>query len=171
MAAVDGVNSQLQSLAVVPWSSALSSSLAGWMDASDKLVAGDFTGSGRAQLMFLNTDGGTQGAASLRQYDTATNSFLSVNTVPWVNVVGTNAAIWKQASAKTLTGDFLGLSKDQLMFINPSAAGAGVGVAISIWAYESATGKFTEVHKMNYGASEITTLNSLLDANDWQLGF
>ena len=149
------------------WALSGSASLAGWMDASDKLVAGDFTGSGWAQLLFLNTDGGSQGAASLRQDDAASNSFAIVETVPWTKVVGVDAAIWKLASAKTVSGGFLGLNKDQLMFINPS----GAGVAISIWAYESASGKFTEVHKMNYGPDEIPTLNSLLDANDWQLGF
>jgi hypothetical protein len=167
MAAVDGATSQLQSLASVSWSPALWTSLSGWMDASDKLVAGDFAGSGRAQLLFLNTDGGSQGAASLRQYDAATNSFQITSTVPWNKVVGSNAAIWQQSSAKTLTGDFLGLGKDQLMFINPT----GVGVAISIWAFDAATGSFNEVHKMNYSASEITSLNGWVESNDWQLGF
>ena len=175
MAAVDGVNSQLQSLAVVPWSAALSTSLAGWMDASDKLVAGNFTGDltgglpggNRAQLLFLNTSGGAQGAASMRQYDTATNSFLVVNTVPWNKVVGTNSAIWQQASAKTLAGDFLGLNKDQLMFINPS----GSGVAISIWAFDAVSGKFNEVHAMNYAPGEIANFNGFVDSGDWQLGF
>jgi hypothetical protein len=169
MAAVDGATSQLQSLAGINWSPSLSTSLAGWIDATDKLVAGDFTGSGRTQLLFLNTDGGTQGAASLRQYDAATNSFLIVKTVAWNKVVGTNAAIWKQASAKALTGDFLGLNKDQLMFINPT----GSGVAISIWAFDSTTGVFSEVHKVTYAAGEIAVngLNGLLDSNDWQLGF
>jgi hypothetical protein len=167
MAAIDGANSQLQSLAGIPWSAALSTSLAGWMDANDKLVAGDFTGSGRAQLLFLNTDGGAQGAASLRQYDAASNAFQIVGTVPWNKVVGTNAAIWQQASAKALTGDFIGLGKDQLMFINPT----GSGVAISIWAFDSALGSFSEVHKMNYAASEMPSLNGLVESNDWQLGF
>jgi hypothetical protein len=167
MAAVDGATSQLQSLAGISWSPALWASLAGWMDANDKLVAGDFAGTGRAQLLFLNTDGGTQGAASLRQYDAATNAFQIISTVPWNKVVGTNAAIWQQASAKTLTGDFLGLNKDQLMFINPT----GTGVAISIWAFDAATGSFNEVHKMNYSASEISSLNGFVESNDWQLGF
>jgi hypothetical protein len=167
MAAVDGANNQLQSLAVVPWSTALSTNLAGWMDAGDKLVAGDFTGSGRAQLLFLNADGGTQGAASLRQYNALANAFDVVSTVPWDKVVGTNAALWKQATARTLTGDFLGLNKDQLMFINPT----GTGVAISVWAFDPASGTFTEIHKMNYGANEIPSLSGFVDSNDWQLGF
>ncbi len=167
MSAIDGANGQLQTLAVVPWTTALSTSLVGWMDPTDKLVAGDFTGSGRSQLLFLNTDGGTQGAASLRQYDATSNSFQIVKTVPWSKVVGTNAAIWKQASAKTLTGDFLGLNKDQLMFINPT----GTGVAISVWSYDAAAGSFTEVHKMNYGPNEIPSLNGVVDSNDWQLSF
>ena len=175
MAAVDGANSQLQSLAIVPWTPALSTSLAGWMDTTDKLVAGNFTGDltgglpggNRAQLLFLNTSGGTPGAGSLRQYDPATNSFLVVKTVPWNKVVGTNSAIWQQATAKTLTGDFLGLNKDQLMFINPS----GSGVAISIWAFDVASSKFTEVHTMNYAPGEITNFNGYVEIGDWQLGF
>jgi hypothetical protein len=169
MTAVDAPSSQLQSLAVVPWSAALSTSLAGWMDATDKLVAGDFTGSGRSQLLFLNTDGGTQGAGSLRQYDNTSNAFTVVSTIPWNKVVGTNSAIWKQASAKVLTGDFMGLNKDQLMFINPT----GTGVAISVWAFDVPTGKFNEVHKMNYGANEIplSGFNGFFEANDWQIGF
>jgi hypothetical protein len=168
MAAVDGANSQLQTLAIIPWSASLSTSLAGWMDATDKLVAGDFTGTGRSQLLFLNTDGGTQGAASLRQYDAASNSFQIVNTVPWNKLVG-NTALWTTASTKTLTGDFLGLNKDQLMFINPT----GTGTAISIWAFDSATGVFSEIHKMNWSTSEIAPSNlaGFLDSNDWQLGF
>ncbi len=167
MAAVDAASSQLQGLAVVPWSASLSASLSGWMDAGDKLVAGDFTGSGRSQLMFLNTDGGTQGAASLRQYDAVTNSFVVVNTVPWNKLVGSNSALWTQASTKTLTGDFLGLNKDQLMFINPT----GTGVAVSVWAFDSVTGYFNEVHKMNYGAAEIPNLNGWMESNDWHMGF
>jgi hypothetical protein len=168
MAAVDGANSQLQTLAIIPWSAGLSTSLAGWMDATDKLVAGDFTGTGRSQLLFLNTDGGTQGAASLRQYDAASNSFQIVNTVPWNKLVG-NTALWTTASMKTLAGDFLGLNKDQLMFINPT----GTGTAISVWAFDSATGVFSEIHKMNWSASEIAPSNlaGFLDSNDWQLGF
>jgi hypothetical protein len=169
MAAVDGVNSQLQSLAVVPWSAALSTSLAGWMDAGDKLVAGDFTGSGRAQLLFINTTGGSPGAASLRQFNNTSNEFQVISTVAWNKVVGTNAAIWQQASAKVLSGDFLGLNRDQLMFMNPS----NTGVALSIWAFDSATGRFNEVYKFNYGAGEVPvgSFNGLLDTNDWQLGF
>jgi hypothetical protein len=169
MAAVDGPSSQLQTLALVPWSAALSTSLAGWMDADDKLVAGDFTGSGRAQLLFINTTGGTQGAASLRQFDNAANAFQIVATVPWNKVVGTNSAIWQQVSAKVLTGDFLGLNRDQLMFINPS----NTGVAVSVWAYDAATGRFNEVHKMNYGANEIPAggFNGFMEADDWLLGF
>ena len=106
--AVDGgVNSQLQSLAVVPWSPALITSLAGWMDAADKLVRGNFTGDLTGGLA------GAQGAASVRQCDGATNSFLVVNTAPSNKAVGSNSAICQLASAKTLTGDFLGLNKDQ----------------------------------------------------------
>jgi hypothetical protein len=169
LAAVDGVNNQLQSLAVVPWSAALSTSLAGWMDAGDKLVAGDFTGSGRAQLLFINTTGGSPGAASLRQFDNTTNAFQVISTVAWNKVVGTNTAIWQQASAKVLSGDFLGLNRDQLMFMNPS----NTGVALSIWAFDSATGRFNEVYKFNYGASEVPvgSFNGSFEANDGQFGF
>jgi hypothetical protein len=168
MAEVDGVNSQLQTLAIIPWSASLSTSLAGWIDAGDKLVAGDFTGTGRSQLLFLNTDGGTQGAASLRQYDAMSNSFQIVNTVPWNKLVG-NTALWTTAANKVLTGDFLGLNKDQLMFINAT----GTGTAISVWAFDSVSGVFSEIHKMNWSASEIAPSNlaGFLDSNDWQLGY
>jgi hypothetical protein len=166
MAAIDAANSQLQGLAVVPWSAALSSSLVGWMDAGDKLVAGDFSAAGRAQLLFLNADGGAQGAASLRQYDAASNAFQIVATVPWHKIIG-NTQIWTQASAKVLSGDFLGLNKDQLVFVNPT----GSGVALSFWSFDGASGNFTEIYKMNYGAGEITSLNGYVESNDWQLGF
>jgi hypothetical protein len=167
LVAVDAASNQLQTLASVPWSPALSTSLAGWMNPGDKLVAGNFTGSGKSQLVFLNTDGGTQGAASIRQYDATTNSFQIISTVPWSKVVGSNSALWKLATAKTLTGDFLGLNKDQLMFINPT----GTGVALSVWSFDLVSGKFTEVHTINYGPNEIPSLNGFLESDDWQLGF
>jgi hypothetical protein len=166
ISAFDAASHQLQTLALVPWSPSLTTSLSGWMNAGDKLVAGDFAGSGKAQLMFVNTDGGTEGAASIRQYDTATNAFQITHTVPWTKIIG-NAQIWKQSSAKTLTGDFLGLNKDQLMFINP----AGSGVAISIWSFDSISGNFSEVHTLNFGPSEIPNFNGFMESNDWQLGY
>jgi hypothetical protein len=73
---------------------------------------------------------------------------------------------WHQRSDLE-TSDFLGLNKDQLMFINPT----GTGVAISVWSYDAAAGSFTEVHKMNYGPNEIPSLNGVVDSNDWQLSF
>jgi hypothetical protein len=96
------------------------------------------------------------------------NSFQIVNTVSWNNLAG-NTALWTTAANKVLTGDFLGLNKDQLMFINPT----GTGTAISIWAFDSATGTFTEIHKMNWSTTEIgpSNLAGFLDTNDWQLGF
>ncbi len=166
MAAIDAANGQLQDLAGINWSPALSASLAGWLDAGDKLLAGDFTAAGRSQLLFLNADGGTQGAASIRQFDASTNAFQIVATVPWNKIIG-NSQIWQQASAKVLSGDFLGLNKDQLVFINPT----GTGVAISFWSFDASSGNFSEIYKMNYSASEIASLNGYVESNDWQLGF
>jgi hypothetical protein len=168
VAAVDSASSTLQSVTFIPWTAALSASLTGWIDAGDKMVAGDFAGNGRAQIMFLNTAGGSQGAASLRQYDSASNSFQILKTVPWSKISGTSA-LWTNQSMKTLVGDFLGLGRDQLMFLNPAAS----GVAISIWKFDAVVGSFTEIHKMNYSSSEVPTgiFAGFLDSNDWQLGY
>jgi hypothetical protein len=161
VAAIDGATSSLQTVTFIPWTAALSSSLTGWMDVGDKLVSGDFAGTGKAQLMFMNTVGGTQGAASLRQYDTATNAFQVLNTVPWTKISG-NSAVWKNQSIKTLVGDFLGLGRDQLLVLNPS----GTGTAISVWSFDALTGTFTEIHKMNWSTTEIPNLNGFRDNND-----
>jgi hypothetical protein len=165
IAAVDAPTSELQTVKLIPWTPALASSLAGWIDTGDKLVCGDFAGTGRAQLMFLNTAGGAEGAASLLQYDAASNSFQTLNTVPWSKLTG-STALWTNQLVKTLTGDFLGLGRDQLVLLNPS----GSGVALSFWSFDATAGSFTEVHKMNWSASEIPNLNGFLDANDRQLG-
>ena len=164
--AIDAATSTLQSVAFIPWTAVLSNNLAGWIDPGDKIVAGDFTGSGRAQLLFMNTVGGSQGAASLRQYDTVTNSFQILNTVPWAKIFG-DSALWTNQSIRTIVGDFLGLGRDQLLLLNP----AGTGVAISIWKYDATAGSFSEIHKMNWSAGEVSDLNGFLDSNDWQLGF
>jgi hypothetical protein len=166
VAAIDGTTSSLQSVTFIPWTAALSTSLTGWMDVGDKLVAGDFAGTGKAQMMFMNTVGGTQGAASLRQYDVTSNSFQVLNTVPWSKISG-NSALWKNQAMKTLVGDFVGLGRDQLLLLNPS----GTGTAISIWSFDILSGAFTEIHKMNWSPTEIPNLNGFLDGNDFQLGF
>ncbi len=166
VAALDGATSSLQSVTFIPWTAALSSSLSGWIDVGDKLVAGDFAGTGKAQLLFINTVGGTQGAASLRQYDAITNSFQIINTVPWTKISG-NSALWKNQAVKTMVGDFLGMGRDQLLLVNPS----GTGVALSFWNFDSATNSFAEIHKMNWSPSEVPNLNGFLDANDWQLSY
>jgi hypothetical protein len=165
---IEAATAQLVTQAEVPWTPALSTSLVGWVDAGDKLVAGDFAGLGRAQLLFINTTGGTQGAASLRKFDAASNSFQIIKTVPWNKIIGTTA-MWTTTANKTLVGDFLGLNKDQLLIINPN----GTGVALSFWSYDATAGSFNEVYKMNWAPDEITNANvaGFVDGNDWQVGF
>jgi hypothetical protein len=164
IATIDAPTSQLQTTRLIPWTPALALSLTGWTDPGDKIASGDFAGTGRAQLLFMNTVGGAEGAASLRQFDAVSNSFQTLNTVPWSKLTG-STALWTTQLVKTLTGDFLGLGKDQLVLLNPS----GSGVALSFWNFDASTGSFTEVHKMNWSASEIPNLNGFLDPNDRQL--
>jgi hypothetical protein len=166
IAAINATNNDLQIRATIPWTAGLTSSLSGWIDSGDKLVSGDFLGTGLSQLMFINTVGGVVGAASIRQYDTTTNSFQTLNTVPWNKIVG-NSQLWTEQTVKTVTGDFLGMGRDQLLLVNPS----GTGIALSFWNFDSATNSFVEIHKMNWSPSEVPNLNGFLDAYDWQLSY
>ncbi len=166
IAGIETASNTLQSVTFIPWTTTLATSLNGWLDVGDKLVSGDFLGTGKAQILFINTVGGTQGAASVRQYDPTSNTFQILNTIPWTNITG-DSSLWKNQGMKTLTGDFLGLGRDQLVFLNPT----GFGIALSLWSLDPASATFTEVHKMNWSAAEIPNLNGFLEANDFQLGY
>jgi hypothetical protein len=170
LSAVDAASNQMRDLAVVYGTPAegFGSGFI-WRFPGNRMVAGDFLGTGRAQVMMFNDmdPDGDLGAAAIRQYDAVTNSFPLIASVYMANVVG-DRSFWRTASTKTLTGDFLGLRKDQVMFINTT----GTGTAISIWAVD-APGFAKEVHKMNYAPNEIPVggFNGYLDSNDWQLAY
>jgi hypothetical protein len=169
VATIDSATGQLQGQAWIPWTPELQTELNGYIDPEDKQVAGDFMGTGRAQLLFINTVGWAQWAAVLRQYDANTNSFVGLDFVTPNKIYGPNASMWNDTSTKILVGDFLGMGKDQLMLINPS----GTGVALTIWHYDNPSAVFYQVYTMNWAAGEITATNfgGFLDAGDWQLGF
>jgi hypothetical protein len=172
-AKINAVTAQLDSLAGMPWEPALTGSLADWLYPGNKVVAGDFIGTGRSQIMFINTVNAPSlqyyYATSLRQYDVATNSFVTYDETGWYKVSGPSAAMWNAVNNKLVVGDFLGLGRDQLMFLNP----AGTGVALSIWSYDKQWALWSEVYTMNWAAGEITSANfgGFLDTADWPVGY
>ncbi len=171
LVAVDGTTGQLNSLAVAPPNPNFVSKVRG--APGESVLAGDFLGTGRAQLLYTSNEFfvfyGT-GWAQLQQYNAATNSFEFKGSFGFERIEGVDArSVWMNSSQKPLVGDFLGLNRDQFMFINPS----GTGVAISIWAFDTPNFTIREVYKMNYATGEIPVggFNGFLDTNDWQLAY
>jgi hypothetical protein len=176
-AAVDGAAGQLQSLAILPPDSSNSVGVYSHGQAGESVLAGDFYGAGQAQLLFLSPavyafSGSSFG--QIQKYNAATNRFEFFGSVSGYDLQGDKAPWFTSNTMKIVTGDFLGLNRDQIAFINTS----GTGVAISIWAFDPYYPSYyrnylRELHKMNYSASEIPVsgFNGFLDANDWQLAY
>jgi hypothetical protein len=174
-AKVNGTTAQVESLAAIQWDAAVTGSFADWLYPGNKVVTGDFMGTGRSQIMIINTVNapGLQYyfTYSLRQYDVPTNSFVTYvdGAGATAEFIGPSVAMWKQVNNKLVVGDFLGTGRDQLMFLNPT----GTGTALSIWSYDKSTAHWTEVYTMNWAAGEITSANlgGLLDPADWPVGY
>jgi hypothetical protein len=167
LAALDGATGQVQSLAVTPASYSVYSHGA----PGDIVLAGDFFGLGRSQLFFWSPSYFAwtgQSLGEFQKYNPVSNQFESYGGLGMDRILG-DRTLWTTPSMKLVVGDFLGLNKDQFMFINPS----GTGVAISIWGFNQYNDQLIEMHRMNYAATEIPVsgFNGFLDSNDWQLAY
>jgi molybdate-binding protein len=95
-----------------------SSLLNGWLDDADRQVAGDFRGLGYDQVMFVNAQPGS-GKVMMVDYKGAVPG-----QVPywgeWTNSVWFDNGDWQ------IPGDFRGLGRDQVMFVNRQPGGGKI---------------------------------------------
>ncbi len=95
------------------------SALNGWLDGEDRQFVGDFTGLGHPQIMYLNR-GGSYGKIMITDY----SSGLLQPQIKYYESWGDSAALdgWIDNNDIQLSGDFMGLGRSQIMYINRGGA-------------------------------------------------
>ncbi|RYZ43095.1 MAG: hypothetical protein EOO71_05030 [Myxococcaceae bacterium] len=98
-----------------------SQTLSGWMDSNDLQLAGDFMGLGHDQLMFINRSG-ESGKVAVMDYSTGVLGGVVRASETWTSASWLSSG-WLDADDRQLVGDFRGLGRDQVMFINVGGTG------------------------------------------------
>jgi hypothetical protein len=133
--------------------------LNGWHDAGDIQLVGDFLGLGRDQVLFINR-GGSGGRVMVADF----SGGVPAQVRYWENWGQSNLLNgWHDAGDIQLVGDFRGLGRDQVLFINRGGSGGRVMIADFGDGHPPAEVRYWE----NWGQSNL--LNGWHDANDLQM--
>lgn len=121
--------------------------LNGWHDVGDGLLAGDFRGVGHDQVMFVNRSG-NDGRVLIADFHDGVAPADWVYHEAYADGVELNG--WHDAEDLLLAGDFRGLGRDQVMFVNRGPgpgrvliADFGDGVFPAEWLYLESYGDST----------------------------
>ncbi len=94
-----------------------STSLDGWHNANDRLLVGDFMGLGYDQVLFINNSGHF-GRLKVSDFHDGKPPAETLYREDWGESTALNG--WHNANDFLFAGDFLGLGRDQVLFINNS---------------------------------------------------
>ncbi|WP_437994758.1 M12 family metallopeptidase [Sorangium sp. So ce185] len=132
--------------------------LGGWLDDADRQLVGDFRGLGRDQVMFVNRQPGG-GKVMIVDYQGA-----APGQVAYWESWGDSSLLggWLDDADRQLVGDFRGLGRDQVMFVNRQPGG---GKVMIVDYRGAAPGQVA--YWESWGDSSL--LSGWLDADDWQL--
>ncbi|MBN9686143.1 MULTISPECIES: M12 family metallopeptidase [unclassified Corallococcus] len=100
--------------------------LSGWLDSNDLQLAGDFRGLGYDQLMVINRSGDASKVAVV-DYSTGTLGGVFIASESWTSTSWLTSN-WLNDDDLQIVGDFRGLGRDQVMFINRGQDGGKVMV-------------------------------------------
>jgi hypothetical protein len=95
--------------------------LSGWLDDNDTMLVGDFTKSGRKQLMKINRSGG---GGFMAIVELEAMGFVQRYSESWGS--STTLGGWVDANDINLVGDFRGRGCDQILCVNRSGSGGRV---------------------------------------------
>lgn len=138
--------------------------LSGWLDSNDLQFAGDFMGLGYDQLMVINRSGDA-GKVAVVDFSTGVlggvfRAYESWTSTSWLS------SNWLNDDDRQLVGDFRGLGRDQVMFINRGQDGGKVMVidyAVNVQPTQLGTAVYQEPWSM------MGNLNGWLDQDDTHL--
>jgi hypothetical protein len=138
--------------------------LDGWHDPEDLQLVGDFMGRGRDQVMFINRDPGqTGGRVLIADFSQGVPPAQGLYWENWGESELLNG--WHDPEDLQLVGDFMGLGRDQVMFINRDPGQTGGRVLIADFS-QGAPAQFNVTYWENWGQSEL--LNGWDDPPDLQ---
>lgn len=149
--------------------------LNGWHDTNDGLLAGDFRGLGYDQVMFVNRGVGNGRVLITDLHD-------GVAPADWVYYEAYSQGVflngWHDAGDLLLAGDFRGLGRDQVMFINRGAGNGrvlitdfGDGWFPAEWMYYEAYGQSTVLDTFHDSTSDVALAGDFRGAGHDQVAF
>jgi hypothetical protein len=153
------------------WSEIPTAAHGGWLDPNDRLLAGDFMGDGRGQLLFFNTDpdrvGGAMRMQKLIMEDEASGAtkyrFETVYWKEW-SALGSTYDGWLDPNDRILAGDFMARGRTQLLFFNTDAS--QIPGAIRIQELNAGGTAFVDLYTQDWSAIAPAAHGGWLEPND-----
>jgi hypothetical protein len=147
------------------WSSIAPNAHGGWLDPNDRILAGDFLGDGKTQILFFNTDPNhVGGAIRIQEFDAASSSFVNKYWQDWSSIAPSAHDGWLDPNDRILAGDFLGDGKTQILFFNTDPN--HVGGAIRIQEFDAASSSFVNKYLQDWSTIAPNAHGGWLDLND-----
>jgi len=149
--------------------------LNGWHDTNDGLLAGDFSGDGHDQVMFINR-GGTGGRVLINDFSSGVAPGAWTYIESYTDGVFLNG--WHDVGDLLLAGDFRNLGHDQVMFINRGLGNGRVlitdfsdGWQPAEWQYYEAYGQSSVLDTFHDSSLDVAIAGDFRAAGHDQVAF